>query len=65
MFGRFVAAMIAGAAAIRTIGPGRLYFGADRKSSLMGAVIDKIDHHAAELLELLGQVGMHQNVDII
>jgi len=43
----------------------RLIFGGDSEAALMRSVVDEVDYHPAERLQLIGQIGMHINVDVV
>lgn len=49
----------------RAVKPFRFGFGGYHKPSLIGAVINKIDHHAAERLELVNQIGINVGADSV
>lgn len=61
----FVAAAAAVGMASGTAGAGRFDLSRNGETALMGAVIDIIYGHPAELPELFGQVGMHADIDVI
>jgi hypothetical protein len=60
-----VFACFACAGASGAVGFGRFDLGLDCKAALVGAVVDKVDSHAAERLDLIDHIRMYLNIDVI